>query len=73
TSFVGAYASYFLNGATGGIIVSLQTAIFLLAFVFAPKHGALATRAKARVALREGEAAAARHRAVPLSQEVRRT
>ncbi|MBN9023144.1 MAG: metal ABC transporter permease, partial [Rhizobiales bacterium] len=39
TSFVGAYASYFLDGATGGIIVVLQTLIFLLAFVFAPKHG----------------------------------
>ena len=73
TSFSGAYASYFLDGATGGIIVSLQTAIFLLAFVFAPKHGVLATRKKARSALRDGEAAAARHRDVPLAQKVRRT
>jgi len=38
TSFLGAYASYFLDGATGGVIVTLQTAIFLLAFVFAPKR-----------------------------------
>jgi manganese/iron transport system permease protein len=53
TSFVGAYASYFLNGATGGIIVTLQTAIFLLVFVFAPKHGLLAARRKAAEALRE--------------------
>nr|WP_216654687.1 metal ABC transporter permease [Pseudogemmobacter hezensis] len=53
TSFVGAYASYFLDGATGGIIVCLQTLIFLAAFVFAPKHGLLAARAKARAALRE--------------------
>src|SRR5699024_319312 len=29
TSFVGAYASFFLDGATGGIIVSLQSALFL--------------------------------------------
>jgi manganese/iron transport system permease protein len=51
TSFVGAYASYFLDGATGGIIVVTQTLIFLIAFVFAPKHGLLAARRKARQAL----------------------
>ena len=44
TSFFGAYASFFLDGATGGIIVCLQTIIFLIAFLFAPKHGALALR-----------------------------
>ncbi len=53
TSFVGAYLSYFLDGATGGVIVVLQTAIFLAAFFFAPKHGLLASRAKARRALEE--------------------
>ncbi|ANT61657.1 MULTISPECIES: metal ABC transporter permease [unclassified Salipiger] len=53
TSFAGAYLSYFLDGATGGIIVLLQTAIFLLAFTFAPKHGRLAARRKARAALEE--------------------
>lgn len=52
TSFVGAYASYFLDGATGGIIVALQALIFLVAFVFAPKHGLLASRAKSRAALK---------------------
>ena len=51
TGFLGAYASYFLDGATGGVIVTLQTAIFLLAFVFAPKHGVLAARRKAASAL----------------------
>jgi manganese/iron transport system permease protein len=44
TSLVGAYASYFLDGATGGIIVVLQTLVFLVAFVLAPKHGLLAAR-----------------------------
>jgi manganese/iron transport system permease protein len=44
TSFLGAYASYFLDGATGGIIVVLQTLVFLTAFFFAPKHGMLAAR-----------------------------
>ncbi|MGV1917656.1 metal ABC transporter permease [Rhizobium sp. 22-785-1] len=53
TSFVGAYLSYFLDGATGGIIVVLQTLIFLTAFLLAPKHGYLASRAKARAALEE--------------------
>jgi manganese/iron transport system permease protein len=52
TSFVGAYASYFLDGATGGIIVCLQTAIFLAAFVWAPKHGLRAAKARAAAALR---------------------
>ena len=44
TSFFGAYASFFLDGATGGIIVCFQTIIFLIAFLFAPKHGAIALR-----------------------------
>ena len=44
TSFVGAYISYFLDGATGGVIVVLQTLLFLAAFVFAPRHGILAQR-----------------------------
>lgn len=52
TSFVGAYASFFLDGATGGIIVTFQTLLFLIAFVFAPKHGILAARRKAAEALR---------------------
>jgi manganese/iron transport system permease protein len=51
TSFVGAYLSYFADGATGGIIVSLQTLIFLAAFFFAPKHGYIAARRKAAAAL----------------------
>ncbi|MCF6098011.1 iron/manganese ABC transporter permease subunit SitC [Mesorhizobium muleiense] len=51
TSFTGAYASYFLDGATGGIIVVLQTLIFLAAFFFAPKHGMLAARRRAARAL----------------------
>ncbi len=51
TSFAGAYASYFLDGATGGIIVVLQTLVFLAAFFFAPKHGMLAARRRAAQAL----------------------
>ncbi len=54
TSFAGAYASYFLDGATGGIIVVLQTLAFLTAFFFAPKHGMLAARRRAAQALDTG-------------------
>ncbi|APH72147.1 metal ABC transporter permease [Aquibium oceanicum] len=53
SSLSGAYLSYFLDGATGGIIVVLQTLVFLTVFVFAPKHGMLAARRKARAALSE--------------------
>ena len=44
TSAFGAYISYFLNANTGGIIVSMQTLIFLIAFIFAPKHGLINRR-----------------------------
>lgn len=44
TSFIGAYVSYYLDGSVGGSIVVLQTLLFLLAWVFAPKHGILAMR-----------------------------
>jgi len=48
--FTGAYASYFINGSTGGFIVVLQTLVFLTALIFAPKHGLLATRRLRRLA-----------------------
>jgi manganese/iron transport system permease protein len=47
SSLIGAYISFVLDGATGGVIVVLQTIVFLLAFVFAPKHGILAARRRA--------------------------
>ena len=59
TSFLGAYVSYFLDGATGGVIVALQTLIFLAAFAFAPKHGMLAARRKAAAALTRSPASTA--------------
>jgi manganese/iron transport system permease protein len=52
TSFVGAYLSFFLDGATGGLIVSLQTLIFLIVFFFASKHGYFSARRRAAEALR---------------------
>ncbi len=54
TSFVGAYLSYFVDGATGGVIVTLQTILFLVAFLFAPKHGLYASRRQARLVTADG-------------------
>jgi ABC-type Mn2+/Zn2+ transport system permease subunit len=48
TGCLGAYASWFANGATGGCIVSLQALVFVLVWLFAPKHGRLAARRAAR-------------------------
>lgn len=47
TSAVGAYLSYFIDGATGAVIVLLQMVLFMTAFVFAPVHGVLAGRRRA--------------------------
>ena len=50
TSIVGAYGSYFFDGSTGGCIVTLQSALFVAALVFAPKHGLIGQRARRRTA-----------------------
>nr|WP_309739022.1 metal ABC transporter permease [Chamaesiphon sp. OTE_20_metabat_361] len=42
SSVVGTYISYHIDGSTGGCIVVLQTLLFLVAMIFAPKHGLLA-------------------------------
>ena len=54
TSLMGAYLSFFVDGATGGIIVVLQASLFVVAFLFAPKHGYLASQFKARKGLKIG-------------------
>ncbi|MDO5528256.1 MAG: metal ABC transporter permease [Paracoccus sp. (in: a-proteobacteria)] len=41
SSGLGAYLSYFLDGATGAVIVLLQSAVFAAAFLFSPRHGIL--------------------------------
>lgn len=56
TASVGAYISFFLDGATGATIVLLQTGLFLLAFVFAPRHGVIANRRRARQKLADAQA-----------------
>jgi ABC-type Mn2+/Zn2+ transport system permease subunit len=62
TSFFGAWLSYYLDGATGGIIVVAQTLLFLLTFVFAPNTACWPT------AVAPGRAHAADHasRTVPV-------
>lgn len=50
TAGAGAYASYYLNGSTGGCIVVLQTLVFMVVLLVAPKHGVIAGRLKARKA-----------------------
>lgn len=44
TCAVGAYISWFAEASAGGIIVAIQTGLFLIAMVFAPKHGILARK-----------------------------
>jgi manganese transport system permease protein len=41
SSVMGTYISYHIDGSTGGCIVVLQTLLFVLAMIFAPKHGLL--------------------------------
>lgn len=50
TGFVGVYLSYYLDGATGGVIVTLQTLLFLLAFLFSPKYGLISQKRRKAVA-----------------------
>jgi len=50
SSIVGAYVSYFFDGSTGGCIVTLQSALFVAALVFAPNHGLIGQRARRRAA-----------------------
>jgi manganese/iron transport system permease protein len=50
TSLIGAYASYFFDGSTGGCIVTLQSLLFVTALIWAPKHGLRAARARRQAA-----------------------
>jgi manganese/iron transport system permease protein len=43
---MGSYLSFFIDGATGGIIVVLQTVVFISVFIAAPKYGYLSARIK---------------------------
>jgi manganese/iron transport system permease protein len=51
SSVLGLYASYYLDISTGGAIVLIATAVFVLAFLFAPRDG-IAWRMRRRAAAR---------------------
>jgi manganese/iron transport system permease protein len=53
SSVLGTYLSYFIDGATGGVIVTLQMLIFFVVFIIAPKHGLLASRRKGHRTLKQ--------------------
>ena len=44
SSLIGVYTSYWTDSSTAGCIVLVQTGLFVLAFLFAPKHGILRHR-----------------------------
>ena len=44
SSALGTIVSFHIDGATGACIVLVQAAAFVLAFLFAPKHGLLSIR-----------------------------
>ena len=48
SSVIGLYLSFYLNVASGAAVVLTATAIFLLAFLFAPQRGVISKRRHAR-------------------------
>lgn len=52
SSVVGIYGSFFINGDTAACIVLTQAFLFVLAMLFAPKHGLVAKKTAAQIALR---------------------
>lgn len=48
SSALGVYLSFFLDANTGGVIVVIQTLLFLAAFFCSPKYGVLTTRRRMR-------------------------
>ena len=44
SSLLGVYTSYWTDSSTAGCIVLVQTGLFVIAFLFAPKHGILRQR-----------------------------
>lgn len=44
SGFFGVYVSFFLNASSGACIVLTQAVLFIIALVFAPKHGLLSSR-----------------------------
>lgn len=45
---IGLYLSYYLDTASGGMVVLTQGAVFALVYLFSPRHGLIGTRIMAR-------------------------
>ncbi|MDN5586984.1 MAG: metal ABC transporter permease [Brevibacterium sp.] len=45
---IGLYSSYYLDTASGGMVVLAQSAVFALVYVFSPRHGLIGRRLAAR-------------------------
>jgi manganese/iron transport system permease protein len=56
SSAVGTIASFHIDGATGACIVLVQFLVFVVAFLFAPKRGLLASRASRRAPAADADA-----------------
>ncbi|MDN3495349.1 metal ABC transporter permease [Planococcus sp. APC 4015] len=48
SSVVGIYLSYWLDAASGGLVVLVQGAVFALVYLFSPRHGLIGARLRAR-------------------------
>ena len=57
SALIGTYASYFVDGATGACIVLVQSLMFFLALIFAPRRGLLVSRLRLRLSLSDTRAA----------------
>ncbi|MEI5584187.1 MULTISPECIES: metal ABC transporter permease [unclassified Agromyces] len=61
-ALVGIYASYYLDAASGGMVVLTMGIAFALAYLFAPRHGIIARRVLAARRRRAGSATASADR-----------
>jgi ABC-type Mn2+/Zn2+ transport system permease subunit len=50
SAVLGLYLSFYLNVASGASIVLVETALFVVALVFSPRRGLLATRSRGSAA-----------------------
>ncbi|MBK0420631.1 metal ABC transporter permease [Leucobacter sp. CSA2] len=48
SAVIGLYVSYYTDAASGGMVVLAQGVAFVLAFLFAPRHGVLGSRVRTR-------------------------
>lgn len=68
TAVVGIYVSYYLDTASGGMVVLAQGALFALVYLFGPRQGVLGARLAAARRRRGSVAAASHHPGTELGQ-----